>query len=170
MAGWHEDAERAREIWQSNEQMLLLVEKLATIAAAQEEALSDDKWESIPDLPQPQRPGDAPHRRWIGAFRGILAHLSSGQWQYERTLSAVWLGDSKELHQERRAIADYLGLQDLSEIDIFPHTPVVLSWGAFTACCNGRPLDGRAGVPFVALSLKRFELGRRGQLQQRRSW
>jgi hypothetical protein len=152
MAGWPDDAARARAAWRDDARMLALVELLAGIAAAQEGALREARWEPIPGLPQAQRPGDAPHRRWIGALRGILAHLSSEQWQYERTLSAVWLDDSKALHQERHAIAEYLGLPDLSEIGVFPHTPVVLCWGCFTASFEGHTLDGRAGMPFVALS------------------
>jgi hypothetical protein len=150
MAGWQADAEQGRELWQDNEQMTGLIDRLAQIAAAQEAAMQAGSWVALPDLPQ--RLGDAPHRRWIALLRGLLAHVASGQWQYERAFAAVWLGDSKELAGERAEIARYLGLEHLSDIALFPHTPVVLCWGRFAASCHGHPVDGEAGVPFVALS------------------
>ena len=152
MAGWRNDADRALTVWQGNERLLAVANRLASIAAEQEEALAAGEWRPVPDLGRAQRAGDAPHRRWIASLRGILAHLASGKWQYERTLAAVWLGDSKELRQEGRAIAEYLGLQSLNDIGIVAHTPVVLSWGDFRAVCNGYQVDGRAGIPFVALA------------------
>ncbi|HNT75678.1 MAG TPA: DUF2220 family protein [Anaerolineae bacterium] len=149
LAGWQMDLATAREYWDDDPQVSALFPRLESLLQAQEQALRQGEWLALPDTRQ--RPGDAPHRRWLQVLRGLLALLAADHWEYERTFSARWLGDSKQLGRDRQGLEAYLDIH-FEHVSLWDHTPIVYCWGAFQAACAGYPLDGRAGVPFVALA------------------
>jgi hypothetical protein len=149
LLGWQADLERALVVQSSDDELMELLHRVSKILVEQENALHDGQWVALPDTTL--RLGDAPHRRRLYALRGVVDLLAADRWEYERAFSARWLGHSKALALDRRAWADYLGLP-LERLGLFSHTPVMYCWGAFTAHCQERLIDGQAGIPFVALS------------------
>lgn len=149
LIGWRGDYERAVNLWHSNPETLALLSRLGDLLQTQEGALRANQWVPFPG--SNLRAGDAPHRRWLSVFRGLLAFLTHEQWEYERTFSARWLNDSKQLAHDRQGLEDYLGVR-FETLGLFRHTPVVYCWGDFEAQYEGIGIDGRAGSPFVALA------------------
>ena len=149
LAGWNVELDRARRIWREDIRISSLLDSLELTIAGQEEALRKGQWTALPN--STQRVGGPLHQRWVIILRGIVALLASNQWEYERTFSARWLGDSKQLARDRQSIEHYLD-STLEEIGLFRHTPVVYCWGPFVAKHHGCDISGKAGSPFVALS------------------
>jgi hypothetical protein len=144
--GWRADLEKA---FTHRGDEAGLLRQLEAIFEKQETALKCGEWVALPGTTQ--RPGDAPHQRWLGVLRGLAALLALDRWEYERAFSATWLDDSKQLARDRRDLEAYLGVT-FEQLGLFRHTPVVYCWGGFTATVEGCAVDGKAGVPFVALS------------------
>ncbi len=149
MQGWRADLGRAHELWNEDHEFVELLDRLDTILSEQEQGLQNRHWIVMPNTNQ--RAGGSLHQRWVRVFRGLVALLASNEWEYERTFSARWLDDSKQLARDRQPIEDYLGVK-FEDLGLFRHTPVVYCWGAFEGQFRGRRIDGRAGVPFIALS------------------
>jgi hypothetical protein len=122
---------------------------MEAILRDQEQALRNGQWVAIPNTNK--QPGGAPHQRWLRILRGILALLATDRWEYERTFSALELGDSKQLTRDRPQIETYLGVE-LELLGLFRHTTVAYCWGPFAARFEEHIIDGRVGAPFVALS------------------
>lgn len=149
LKGWRTELTIAQQIWNGDNKIEPLLNRLELILARQEDALQNQQWVALPDTNQ--RPGGTAHQRWLRIARGLVALLVANQWQYERTFSAHWLDDSKQLMRNRQLIEQYLDIK-LEDVGLFRHTPIVYCWGPFEATHNGRSVNGKAGSPFIALT------------------
>ncbi|MBN2002640.1 MAG: DUF2399 domain-containing protein [Anaerolineae bacterium] len=151
LKGWREDLCTAKRYQADDPELTTLLGRLESVLDDQEQSLQNGMWVSLPGTQQ--RPGDAPHQRWLRVLRGLLALLTTDYWEYERTFSARWLGDSKQLGRERQELEAYLDIS-FEQIGLFRHTPLAYCWGPFQATYAKYTLDGRAGNPFIALTVE----------------
>jgi hypothetical protein len=150
LAGRQDDCEQADTV-QYDGQTLKLLQRLRNILGGQQQALESGNWHPLPEASQ--QIGGPVHQRWLAILRGLVELLANPRWEYERAFSARWLGDSKAFAADRAALAQYLNLNaGFEALGLIRHTPVVYCWGNWQANCGGYVIDGRAGVPFVALS------------------
>lgn len=148
--GWERDYLAALDLHRGEGDLLELLARLHSLLDEQEKALATGKSVSLARTSLIR--GGTAHQRWVAILRGILELLAHPRLEYERVFSATWLGDSKAFLKERSALAQFLSIPGgFERIGLVKHTPVVLCWGAWQATIMTYPVDGRAGISFVAV-------------------
>jgi hypothetical protein len=148
--GWQTYWQQALAV-QHDEQTQEFLHRLRHILDEQQQALEIGDWHPLPETSQ--QIGGPVHQRWLAILCGLVELLANPRWEYERAFSTRWLGDSKAFASDRAALVQYLNLNaGFETLGLIRHTPVVYCWGNWQANCGSYVIDGRAGVPFVALS------------------
>jgi hypothetical protein len=148
---WQNDYTVALQIHHLDSELCQVIEKIAGWLKDQVSALEADRWVALPL--SSQRSGSTAHQRWLAVLRGTLKLLANNHWEYERTFSSRWLGDSKAFSADRRNIEKYLQIEGgFERLGLVRHTPVIRCWGAWQTRFGDYVIHGQAGTPFITLS------------------